>query len=172
MWRQLCACQSHKPSRAIHRVTYSSPARLKAGRVGWLVSHPGSRGGMGRFTASALVCLSPEGMVGGFPPPLECLPTQGCWFLGALCGCRAVSLPRSHRRSAWVSLLSGEAVPEHACAPHFWRGGEVLEAGTPPEGLANTCSVAVLQGPVMNKQLDKLLVFFPVSECWYCNTHP
>lgn len=48
---------------------------------------------------------------------------------------------------------------------NLWRGGEVLVAGASPERLANTCSVAVLQGPVMDKQLDKLLAFFPFSEC-------
>lgn len=125
MRSQLCECQSHKPSRASHRVTHFSPTRLKAGRVGWLVTHPGSRGGVGRFIASALVCPSPEGMVGGFPPPLECLPTQRCWFLGALCGCHAVSQPRSRMRRGCVSLLSGKAVSEHACAAELlaWRRG-------------------------------------------------
>ena len=48
---------------------------------------------------------------------------------------------------------------------NFWRGGEVLAAGLPPGGLASACAVAVLQGAVMNKQLDKLLIFIPVSEC-------
>lgn len=43
---------------------------------------------------------------------------------------------------------------------NWWRGGEVLVAGMSPEGLANSCSVAVLQGPVMNKHLDKLLIIF------------
>lgn len=46
----------------------------------------------------------------------------------------------------------------------WWRSGEVLVAGAAPEGLANTCSVAVLQGPVMDKQLDKLPFFF-FSSC-------
>lgn len=43
---------------------------------------------------------------------------------------------------------------------NFWRGGEVLAAGLSPGGLASACAVAVLQGAVMNKQLDKLLAFF------------
>lgn len=49
---------------------------------------------------------------------------------------------------------------------NFWRGGVVLAAGVPPGGLASVCAVAVLQGAVMNKQLDKLpflIFFFPPS---------
>lgn len=102
----------------------------------------GSRGRMGRFTASALVCLSPEGMVRGSPPPLGCLPTQGCWFLGCL-----------------GALLGGQCQSMRVLL-NRWRSGEVLAAGAAPEGLASTCSVAVLQGPVMDKQLDKLPFFF------------
>lgn len=46
--------------------------------------------------------------------------------------------------------------------PNFWCGGEVLAAGLLPGELASACAVAVLQGAVMNKQLDKLRFLSPV----------
>lgn len=47
---------------------------------------------------------------------------------------------------------------------NFCHGGEVLAAGVPAGGLASACPAADLPGALMDKQLDKLLIFFPVSE--------
>lgn len=68
--------------------------------------------------------------------------------------------PSEKPREEFVSPASGRAVPEHMCAAELlvsWRGSGCRRE---PVELASTCAVVVLQGAVMNKQLEKLPFFF------------
>lgn len=158
-------------SRASPRVTYSTAARLKAGES--------ARERRGTWVPLPLSVRTPEGTVGERLPSSSGASAQATLlFFGCL-----IWLPRGQ---------AGENPREECVVAVFWQGDArarvcswtfgVVERfwllACLQGGLASACAVAVLQGAVMNKQLDKLLAFYfpppppPVSECWYCNACP
>lgn len=153
---QLRECQSQKTCGAIHWVTNSTAARLKAGRASCLASHPGGRGVTGSWGAPRSEhwqeLLGSSFLLWNICPEM-------LWLFGCLRWLPCCQ-PSEKPREEFVSPASGRAVPEHVCAAELlvsWRGSGCRRE---PVELASTCAVAVLQGTVMNKQLEKLPFFF------------
>lgn len=152
-----------KPSGpAIESLIPSLPDWRQGEGAGWWATQ-GAGEWWGGLVHLPLLVWAQRGTVGGFFPPVEHLPSNAADFW--------VPYPAAMQSAwgvaawgAWVwHWLLAEQCQSTRVLLNFWRGGGVLAAGLPPGGLASAGAVAVLQGAVMNKQLDKLPFFFFLS---------